>query len=110
MRISVTLQVLEQIAAGELKCVRLPITTPWSLRLGQHFGAVYEDGILKQGEDLPEFMRKDPVQPVDFYGGCFMTARKIRAVCRLDVRDGKFCVEILRIENNEKPKGERYEI
>lgn len=97
MRISVKLSEWEAISAGRQKYITMPVTTQWEVRLGQYFGAVYEDGRLLQGEDLPEFMRKDPEQEVDIYGGKRENAKHLRAVCRLHAKEHRFFVEIVRI-------------
>ncbi len=53
------------------------------------FGAIWADGKLLQGEDVPEEIRKDPIQEIVFRNGYSRNDQEIRTRCRLAYGEGR---------------------
>ena len=77
------------IAGGVKKEEYREIKPYYDTRFMNLFGAIWVDGELLQGQQVPEEIRKEPVQCVIFRNGYSADAPQIRALCSLRAGEGR---------------------
>ncbi len=77
------------ILSGEKKEEYREIKEYYDNRLLNLFGAIWVDGVLLQGDTVPEEIRKEPVQKIIFRNGYGKNSAKFVAKCRLRAGFGR---------------------
>lgn len=79
----------DMIVAGIKEDEYREIKPYYDSRLLNLFGAIWVDGELLQGQQVPEEIRKKPIQCIKFRNGYSADAPEITALCSLRTGEGR---------------------